>query len=387
MGWNYAMGWLIMLPLELTASGITVGYWNSGINVGVFITIFLILIIIINLCGVRGYGEAEFVFSTVKIIAVVSFIILSIVIDCGGAPKGGYLGATTWHDPGAFANGFKGVCSVFVTAGFAFSGTELVGLAAAECEDPRKTVPRASKQVFWRVTIFYMVSLFLVGLIVPYNNPRLLNSTSSVDIKASPFVIAIQNAGINVLPSIFNVVILISVLSVGNSSTYGSTRTMCALAEIGQAPKILAHIDQKGRPTMALLVALAFSGLAYINIAPNVGATVFNWLVAVSGLSAFFTWYIRFQRLSNGIRGSICLAHIRFRQAWIAQGNQLDDLPFKAAAGVYGSWIGLSLNVLCLIAQFYIALFPIGSIPKASTFFRGYLAAPVVLLLFFLGKY
>ena len=135
-----------------------------------------------------------------------------------------------------------------------------------------------------------MVSLFLVGLIVPYNNPQLLNSTSSVDIKASPFVIAIQNAGIQVLPSIFNVVILISVLSVGNSSTYGSTRTMCALAEIGQAPKILAHIDKKGRPTYALFIALAFGCLAYINIA-HVGPEVFNWLVALSGLSAFFTWY------------------------------------------------------------------------------------------------
>jgi len=151
-------------------------------------------------------------------------------------------------------------------------------------------MPSATKQVFWRVTIFYIVSLFLVGLIVPYNNPQLLNSTSSVDIKASPFVIAIQNAGINVLPSIFNGVILISVLSVGNSSTYGSTRTLCALAEIGQAPKFLAHIDKKGRPTYALLIALLFAGLAYINVA-NVGPQVFNWLVAISGLSAFFTWY------------------------------------------------------------------------------------------------
>jgi len=290
MGWNYALGWLIILPLELTAAGITVGYWNSGINVAVFITIFLFLIVCINLFGVRGYGEAEFVFSMIKIVAVVGFIILSIVIDCGGAPKGGYLGAATWHNPGAFANGFKGVCSVFVTAGFAFSGTELVGLAAAECEDPRKTLPRATKQVFWRITIFYMVSLFLIGLLVPYTNPQLLNSTSSVDIKASPFVIAIQNAGISVLPSIFNAVILVSVLSVGNSSTFGSTRTICALAEIGQAPKILSHIDEKGRPTAALLVALAFSGLAYINIAPQVGTTVFNWLVSLSGLSAFFTW-------------------------------------------------------------------------------------------------
>ena len=289
MGWNYAMSWLVVLPLELTAAGITVDYWNSGVNVGVFITIFLILIVGINFCGVKGYGEAEFVFSIIKVIAVIGFIILSVVIDCGGAPQGGYLGAHTWHDPGALSNGFKGVCTVFVTAAFAFAGTELVGLAAAECANPRKTIPRATKQVFWRITLFYIISLFLVGLIVPYNNPQLLNGASSVDIKASPFVIAIQNAGIKVLPSIFNTVILISVLSVGNSSTYGSTRTISALAEIGQAPKIFRYIDKKGRPLTALAFALLFSGLAYINIAP-VGATVFNWLIALSGLSSFFTW-------------------------------------------------------------------------------------------------
>lgn len=293
MGWNYAMQWLVVLPLELTAAGITVDYWNSGINVGVFITIFLVALTAINLCGVRGYGEAEFVFSIIKVIAVVGFIILGIVIDCGGAPNGGYLGAATWHNPGAFAYGFKGVCSVFVTAAFAFSGTELVGLAAAETANPRKTLPRATKQVFWRITLFYMISLFLVGLLVPYTNPQLLNGTSSVDVKASPFVIAIQNAGIKVLPSIFNAVILISVLSVGNSSTYGSTRTIAALAEIGQAPKIFAYIDKKGRPLVALVVALGLGCLAYINIAP-VGTTVFNWLLALSGLSAFFTWYAHF---------------------------------------------------------------------------------------------
>jgi amino acid transporter len=289
MGWNYAMGWLVVLPLELTAAGITISYWNSGINVGVFITIFLILITAINLAGVRGYGEAEFVFSIIKVIAVVGFIIVGIVIDAGGGPNHIKLGSQYWTDPGAFANGFKGVCSVFVTAAFSFAGTELVGLAAAECENPRRTLPRATKQVFWRITIFYMVSLSIIGCLVPYNNPQLLNGTSSVDVKASPFVIAIQNAGIKVLPSIMNAVILISVLSVGNSSTYGSTRTLTALAEIGQAPALFAYIDKKGRPLVTLVLALVLGCLAYINIAP-VGATVFNWLLALSGLSSFFTW-------------------------------------------------------------------------------------------------
>jgi yeast amino acid transporter len=289
MGWNYAMQWLVVLPLELTAAGITVNYWTTSINVGVFITIFLVALTLINLAGVRGYGEAEFVFSIIKVIAVVGFIILGIVIDAGGGPNGVKLGSGYWTDPGAFANGFKGVCSVFVTAAFSFSGTELVGLAAAECENPRRQLPRATKQVFWRITIFYMVSLSIVGCLVPYNNPQLLNGTSSVDVKASPFVIAIQNAGISVLPSIMNAVILISVLSVGNSSTYGSTRTLAALAEIGQAPAIFAYIDKKGRPLVTLILALALGCLAYINIAP-VGTTVFNWLLALSGLSAFFTW-------------------------------------------------------------------------------------------------
>jgi yeast amino acid transporter len=289
MGWNYAMGWLVVLPLELTAAGITIQYWNSTLNVGIFITIFLVLIVCINLAGVRGYGEAEFVFSIIKVVAVVGFIITGIVIDAGGGPNHDVLGSQYWYDPGAFANGFKGVCSVFVTAAFSFAGTELVGLAAAECENPRKTLPRATKQVFWRITLFYMISLSIVGCLVPYNNPQLLNGTSSVDVKASPFVIAIQNAGINVLPSIMNVVILISVLSVGNSSTYGSTRTITALAEIGQAPRIFDYIDKKGRPMITLTIALALGCLAYINIAP-VGATVFNWLLALSGLSSFFTW-------------------------------------------------------------------------------------------------
>jgi yeast amino acid transporter len=289
MGWNYAMSWLVVLPLELTAAGITIDYWNSGINVGVFITIFLVLITGINMAGVRGYGEAEFLFSIIKVIAVIGFILLGIVLDCGGGPKGSYIGAQYWHNPGPLSNGFKGVCSVFVTAAFAFAGTELVGLAAAECENPRRTLPRATKQVFWRIALFYLVSLFLVGLLVPYDNPQLLNGTSSVDVKASPFVIAIQNAGINVLPSIMNAIILISVISVGNSSTYGSTRTLAALAEIGQAPHMFAYIDKRGRPLVTLVLALALGALAYINIAP-VGATVFNWLVALSGLSNFFTW-------------------------------------------------------------------------------------------------
>jgi amino acid transporter len=137
-----------------------------------------------------------------------------------------------------------------------------------------------------------MVSLTIIGCIVPYTEPRLLSSQYTGDIKASPFVIAVQDAGINVVPSIMNGVILFAVLSVGNSSTYGSTRTIQALAERGQAPKIFMYIDRRGRPLVALTLALGFGLLAFIGIDQEHAGQVFDWFFALSGLSSFFTWYV-----------------------------------------------------------------------------------------------
>lgn len=133
---------------------------------------------------------------------MIGFIIFGIVVDCGGTKKTAvnpdyksYLGARYWHDPGAFHNGFNGFCGVFVTAAFAFAGTELVGLAAAKSADPRKSIPLSTKQVFWRVLFFYLVNLFIVGPIVKSDDDRLLNA-SGANTKASPFVFAIQDAGV-----------------------------------------------------------------------------------------------------------------------------------------------------------------------------------------------
>jgi len=373
MGWNYALQWLVVLPLEIVAATLTIEFWTNGsINNDAFVSIFLVLIVVINLFGVRGYGEAEFFFAIVKVTAIVGYILLGIILNCGGGPDGGYIGGKLWYDPVAFNHGFKGLCSVFVTAAFAFAGTELVGLAAAETANPRKSLPTAIKQVFWRITLFYVVSLALVGLLVPYNDPRLLNGTSSADAKASPFVISIYNAGISGLPSVMNVVIMIAVLSVGNSSIYGSSRTLAALAEQNQAPRFLAYIDRQGRPIVAILVASAFGFLAFF--AGSASETdAFNWMLALSGLSSIFTW------------GSICLAHIRFRRAWKKQGHSLDELAFRSQPGVLGSWFGFLFNCLVLIAQFWTGAWPIGfetmgASGQAESFFQAYLATPIVIL-------
>ncbi|KIW26358.1 uncharacterized protein PV07_09458 [Cladophialophora immunda] len=377
MGWQYAIGWLVTLPFEITAAGITIDYWHHY-NIGIWIAVFLTTLIIVQFFGVKGYGEVEFVLGVIKIVAVLGFIIFGIIVDCGGIPGDdrGYIGFRYWddaeHGNKAFRNGFKGFCSVFVTAAFAFGGTELVGLAAAEAANPRKSLPKATKQVFWRIAGFYVVSLLIMGIIVPNNSPDLLNS-SGANTKASPFVLAIKYAGVKGLPSVFNAVITISVMSVANSCTYGSTRTMQALAQGGMGPKFLAWIDKKGRPVWPVVIQMAFGLLAFINEAAT-GATVFNWLLALTGLSSFFVW------------GSICYSHIRFRAGWKAAGRSLDDLPFRSQLGVYGSWVGVFLVVLCMAATFYVDLFPLHSDPDPEVFFEGYIALPIALALFAFWK-
>lgn len=360
------------MPFELTAASITIDFWKgaANINVGVWIAVFLVALSAIQFFGVRAYGEVEFILSIIKILACCGFIILGIVIDCGGVPTDtrGYIGAKYWGDGNAFRNGFKGFCSVFVTASFAFGGTELVGLAAAEAANPRKALPQATKQVFWRIAFFYIVGLFVLGLIVPADNPNLLHAHGA-NSQYSPFVIAIRLAGIKVLPSIFNAVITVSVISVANSSAFASTRTLQALAQRGMAPKFLAYVDKKGRPIPTIILQMSFGLLAFVNLAAA-GSVLFTWLLSLTGLANFFVW------------GSINLSHIRFRKGWAHAGRTVDQLPFKAQYGVIGSYIGLFLNVICLIAQFYVALFPIGGKPDASAFFQAYLAGPIIFVLF-----
>ena len=141
------------------------------------------------------------------------------------------------------------------------------------------------------------------------------------------------------------------------------------MQSLGMGPKFLAYIDKSGRPLWCTLIQIAFGLLAFIAEASS-GQTVFSWLLALSGLSYFFVW------------GSICLAHIRFRRGWAAQGHSLDEIPFRAQFGITGSYLGLGLTILAIIATFYISLFPIGDKPNAEYFFNQYLALPIIIALY-----
>ncbi|KAF8900731.1 APC amino acid permease [Gymnopilus junonius] len=379
MGWNYILQWAVTLPLELTVAVTTVQYWGEDLMpVAAWITIFWMIIIVLSIFGTVAFAEEEFWSSCLKLLIVVMFVIIGIICVCGGARSGSlydhYIGGSFWQEPGPFANGFKGVCAVFVTAAFSFAGTEIVGLAASETPNPRETMPSAVKGTFWRITIIYITSLTIIGLLVPYTETRLFGGSGS---NASPFVIILDNARIHGLSHLVNLTICISVLSIGMSSVYATSRTLVALAETGYAPNFFSYVDKAGRPLFALIFILACGAIAYVNTAAA-GDVVFTWLLGLSALSTLFTWL------------SICLCHIRFRRAWKVQGHSLEELPFQALGGVWGSWFGVILIILVLIAQFYVAIWPIGGMNPnpglvAQGFFQAYLALPIMILFYIVG--
>ena len=368
LGLLYALSWLISFPSELIACSITIQYWNSSINPAVWIAIFYVVICSINLFGVKGYGEVEFSLSIIKVLAVIGFIILGICLVCG-AGNGGYIGARYWHNPGAFNNGFKGVCSCFISAAFSFGGVELVALAASETANPRKSLPRATKQVFWRITIFYILTAVVIGCLVPYTDDRLLSGKSSEDITSSPFVIAINNGGIKVLPDIMNAVILIAVVSVGNSSVYGCSRSLASLAVQGLLPRSIAYVDRAGRPLVAIMITNVFGLLGFL-AATDKQDTVFTWFFSICSLAAFFTWI------------AICFTHIRFRWALAKQGRSTDEVLFVSPTGIYGSLSGLVILSLIVVGEIWVAIWPIGNDGASNEgFWQSCLSLPLMILL------
>ena len=378
VGYNYWMQWITTLPLEFTAATILIQFWddaNHTVTPGVWIAIFIVLMVCIHAFGAKGYGEFELAAGTIKLLMVTGFIIMAIVVDCGGAPNKEYIGARYWHHPGPVQNKFKGFCTVFSAAAFAFQGTEIVGLAAAEAKDPHKNFPRVWKLVLLRIVAIYLVTLVLIGMVISPKDNRLVGG-SDYDPHTSPFVLVAQIGQIRVLPHIINAVILLSALSVANGCVYGGSRSLLALAEQGYAPSFLGYVDRKGRPLPALLATLVFSGLAFLVYKSSAG-DVFNWLIGISGLSTIFTYSVT------------CAAHIRFRAAWKQSGRSFNELPYISPMGVWFSWVGLAMNLLVLAANFYVGAFPIDeatSSPqdRAETFFQTMLSL-VIVLVFYLG--
>lgn len=375
--WLFCIQWLTVLPLELITAAMTIKYWNTSIDPDVFVIIFYVFLMFIHFFGVQAYGETEFIFNACKILMIGGFIIFAIVVNCGGAGKDGYIGGKYWHDPGAFAssNGasrFKGICYNLVNAYFSYGGNELFVLSVNDQKNPRKSTPAAAKSNVYRIVVIYLLTMILIGFVVPHNSSELLGASGGNGLHASPYVLAASIHGIKVVPHIINAVILIALISVANSSLYAGPRLLSSLAQQGYAPRFLSYVDRRGRPLTALLLSALVGVIGFAATSPR-EEEVFTWLAAISGLSELFTWT------------SIMFSHIRFRRAMKLQNKSLDTLGYKANTGLWGSYFGVGFNILVFAAQFWVALSPPNSGGKcdANSFFASYLAMPIWLVFYF----
>ncbi|CAR29591.1 ZYRO0G12342p [Zygosaccharomyces rouxii] len=378
--WLFFVQWLTMFPMELIAMTFAVRFWTTRVDADVFVLIFFVFLFIVHFIGVEAYGETEFFLNLFKVLMVIGFVIFAICVAAGGAGDSGYIGAKYWHDPGAFvshtAEGrFKGVCYVLVSAYFSYGGTELFVLSVNEQENPRKTIPTATKTTIYRIIFIYLLTMVLVGFTVPNNHPRLMGSPYAKEgvQSVSPYVLAASYHHVRVLPHFINAVVMLALVSMSNSAMYAAPRLICSLAQQGYCPKYFDYIDRRGRPTRALVLCFIIGVIAFASSSEK-RETIFSWLSAIAGLSELFTW------------SSIMLSHVRFRAAIKVQGKDINELGYKSNTGVWGSAYGVFFSLLVFAAQFWVALSAPNSGGKcsASDFFQSYLALPIWLT-FYVG--
>ena len=374
-GYMYWLSWCFTFALELSVLGKVIQYWTEAVPLAAWIVIFWCLLTSMNMFPVKYYGEFEFCIASIKVIALLGFIIFSFCVVCGAGQSDGPIGFRYWRNPGAWGPGiissnknegrFLGWVSSLINAAFTYQGTELVGITAGEAANPRKTVPRAINKVVFRIVLFYIMSLFFIGLLVPYNDSRL--SASSAVIASSPFVISIQNAGTYALPDIFNAVVLITVVSAANSNVYVGSRVLYSLARTGNAPKQFGYVTRQGVPYLGVVCTAALGLLAFLVVNNNAN-TAFNWLINISTLAGLCAWLF------------ISLAHIRFMQALKHRGISRDDLPFKAKLMPYGAYYAAFFVTVIIFIQGFQAFCPF----KVSEFFTSYISL-ILLAVMFIG--
>lgn len=343
IGWNYWYNWAITVAVDLVAAQLILSYWlgeMTPLQSCLWSALFLGIIFLLNYISVKGFGEAEFWFAMIKVVAVLFFIAIGLLMIVGilrgtNAPVG-WQNWTIGDAP--FKGGFAAMIGVAMIVGFSFQGTELIGIAAGESANPEKNIPRAMRQVFWRILLFYVLAIFIISMIIPYTDPRLLNEKS--DINISPFTLVFQNAGLLSAAVIMNVVILTSVLSAGNSGLYASTRMLYALALDGKAPKLFKHVSASGVPRYALIATTIVAALCFFtSLVKN--QVVYLWLLNMSGMTGFIAWL------------GIAISHYRFRKGMMKQGLDLSILPYQASFFPFGPVFAFVLCLIITLGQNY----------------------------------
>lgn len=376
--WNYWFNDAVSTASDLTALQLVIGYWTNGnehfpawaVSLGVWV-----VLILLNVGHVRIYGEMEFWLAILKVVTIIVFIILGIVVNCGANTSHEYIGFKYWNkgteDPfgntlaGAFAgNGFRGFAKVFVTASFAYGGTESIGITAGETKDPHKNMPKVARTVFWRIMLFYIVGVLIIGINVPYTYPGLSDGTSAT----SPFTLVFQMAGSSVAGSFMNAVVVTSVLSAGNHALFAGTRLLWSMGAQGFAPRFFCKVTGYRVPVLALISTSLVSVVCFATSFIGAGQ-LWNWLQALVGVSNQISWV------------AIGITSVKFRRALKAQ-TKLHLLPYRNWTDPWGPYIVIVGVSVMILVQGWSSLSPW----NASSFFQSYVELGVFPLMYVAWK-
>jgi arginine/ornithine permease len=331
VGWIYWLGWAVTVALELLSAGTLMQRWFPGSPIWVWCAVFGLVLFLLNALSARTFGETEFWFSSIKVSAIILFIIL------GGATlfgvihmKDGQSAPMFSHftEAGLLPNGLKGLLLTMITVNFAFQGTELIGIAAGESENPEKTIPKSIRATVWRTLFFFVLAIFVLSGLIPWKEAGLIES---------PFVMVFDKIGIPYAADVMNFVILTALLSVANSGLYAATRMLWSLSQSDMALPGLGKLNKNGIPMNALLLTL---GIACLSLLSSVVAedTVYLWLISIAGLGAQMGWI------------SITASQLAFRRKYVKDGGKVEDLKFKTPLYPIVPLVGLILNITVLVS-------------------------------------
>ena len=303
IGWLYWWFWVLVIPLEAVAAATILHAWFPGTAIWVFTLVITLLLTVTNLFSVKNYGEFEFWFALVKVLAIIGFIILGLLAIFGYLPTSQVSGVAHLSDTiGFMPNGMGAVLAAMLTTMFSFMGTEIVTIAAAESKDPSKQITKATNSVIWRIGLFYLVSIFIVVALVPWNDPGLAQFGS--------YQTVLDRMGIPNAKLIVDIVVLIAVTSCLNSALYTSSRMLYSLSKRGDAPAAAKKTNASGTPYWAVMMS---TGAAFVAVFANyvAPAAVFEFLLASSGAIALLVYLV------------IAVSQLRMRQKRTALGETI----------------------------------------------------------------
>ncbi|KAF7189999.1 Amino-acid permease GAP3 [Pseudocercospora fuligena] len=367
-GFSMWLGWTAIVAAEATFFSVIINYWaENRVNDAVWYTVFLVIMLVIFALPNTVFAWFEYATSIMKVLALFVFILAGFAMVLGAGPNGYVHHGETWSNGLAFRNGFKGYSNSVLLAVLAIGDNTFTGFLAGEAKTPRFSIAHAVILIPIRVTVLYLLSMLFIGLLVPATDQRLLGGSG---IAASPFVIALDEAGIPGLPELLNVVIMFAVAAIGAESVFVASRILRAMSHQRLIPSWVAHVDRQGRPRWALLITYTSAvALTYCNLSAG-GITVFNWLAQIATTGYFMVWVV------------IGITSFRFRAALKAQ----DDSLFRQNYAWQCKWWPVPpawLLLCCSLytgCSFYLALYPIGSdSPSAYSFFQ-YMIGTVLIL-------